>query len=108
MTGGEEAAPRRGRAPLPQRSRRRWAIAGGVAAGWVVLEVMTGSVVSATVGLGAIAALGGASLAGLRALGITRGHPWIQRVAPRPGRGGPDARRGAPRHLPDGCWVTPT
>ena len=37
MTGGEEAAPRRGRAPLRQRSRRRWAIAGGVAAGWLVL-----------------------------------------------------------------------
>src|SRR2546430_3338979 len=75
MTGGEEAVPRRGRAPLPQRSRRRWAIAGGVAAGWVVLEVMTGSVVSATVVLVAIAALGGASLAGLRAPGITKDHP---------------------------------
>src|SRR2546421_9080239 len=61
MTGGEEAAPRRGRAPLRQRSRRRWAIGGGVAAGWLVLEVMTGSAVSATLVLVAIAALAGAS-----------------------------------------------
>ena len=61
MAGGEEAAPRRGRAPLRQRSRRRWAIAGGVAAGWLVLEVMTGSAVSATLVLVAIAALAGAS-----------------------------------------------
>src|SRR6266581_257935 len=90
MTGGEEAAPRRGRAPLPRRSRRRWAVAGGVAAGWMILEVMTGSAVSATLVLVAIAALGGASLAGLRALGITRDHPWIQRMASRPWRDGQD------------------
>ena len=87
MTGGEEAAaPRRGRAPLRQRSRRRWAIAGRVAAGWLVLEVMTGSAVSATLVLVAIAALAGASLAGLHALGITRDHPWLQRMASRPWR----------------------
>ena len=90
MAGGEEAAPRRGRAPLRQRSRRRWAIAGGVAAGWLVLEVMTGSAVSATLVLVAIAALAGASLAGLRALGITRDHPWLQRMASRPWRNGQD------------------
>ena len=81
MTGGGEPAARQARAPLRQRSRRRWAIAGGVAAGWVVLEVMTGSAVSATLVLVAIAALAGASLAGLRALGITRDHPWLQRMA---------------------------
>jgi hypothetical protein len=108
MTGGEEAAPRRGRAPLRQRSRRRWAIAGGVAAGWLVLEVMTGSAVSATLVLVAIAALGGAGLAGLRALGITRDHPWIQRMASRPWRDGQDVLRIAMRHLPDVFVITPS
>ena len=108
MTGGEEAAPRRGRAPLRQRSRRRWAIAGGVAAGWLVLEVMTGSAVSATLVLVAIAALAGASLAGLRALGITRDHPWLQRMASRPWRNGQDVLRVAMRHLPDVFVITPS
>ena len=108
MAGGEEAAPRRGRAPLRQRSRRRWAIAGGVAAGWLVLEVMTGSAVSATLVLVAIAGLAGASLAGLRALGITRDHPWIQRIASRPWRDGQDVLRIAMRHLPDVFVITPS
>src|SRR5947208_16788675 len=108
MTGGEEAAPRRGRAPLRQRSRRRWAIAGGVAAGWVVLEVRTGSAVSATLVLVVIAVLGGASLAGLRALGITRDHPWIQRMASRPWRDGQDVLKVAMRHLPDVFVITPS
>ena len=108
MAGGEEAAPRRGRAPLRQRSRKRWAVAGGVAAGWVVLEVMTGSAVSATVVLVAIAGLGGASLAGLRALGITRDHPWIQRMASRPWRDGQDVLKVAMRHLPGVFVVTPS
>src|SRR2546429_5598866 len=108
MTGGEEAAPRRGRAPLRQRSRRRWAIAGGVAAGWLVLEVMTGSAISATLVLVAIAGLAGASLARLRALGITRDHPWIQRMASRPWRDGQDVLRIAMRHLPDVFVVTPS
>jgi len=108
MSGGEEAAPRRGRAPLPRRSRRRWAVAGGVAAGWLVLEVMTGSAVSATLVLVAVAALGGASLAGLRALGITRDHPWLQQMASRPWRDGQDVLRIAMRHLPDVFVVTPS
>jgi FHA domain len=108
MTGGEEAAPRRGRAPMTQRSRRRWAIAGGVAAGWVVLEVITGSAVSATLVLVVIAVLVGASLAGLRALGITRDHPWIQRMASRPWRDGQDVLKVAMRHLPDVFVVTPS
>ena len=108
MSGGEEAAPRQARTPLRQRSRRRWAIAGGVAAGWLVLEVMTGSAVSATLVLVAIAALGGASLAGLRALGITRDHPWLQRMASRPWRDGQDVLRVAMRHLPDVFVVTPS
>ena len=57
MTGGREAARRPTRAPLRRRSRQRWAVAGGVAACWLVLEVVTGSAVSATVVLMVIAAL---------------------------------------------------
>ena len=107
MTGGGEAARRRTRAPLRQRSRRRWAIAGGIAAGWVFLEVVTGSVVSATVLLVVIAALAAAGVGGLRALGITMDHPWIQRMASRPWRDGQDVLKVAMRHLPDVFVVTP-
>jgi hypothetical protein len=108
MAGGGEPAGRQGRAPLRQRSRRRWAVAGGVAAGWVVLEVMTGSAVSATVVLVVIAGLGVAGLSGLRALGITRDHPWMQRMASRPWRDGQDVLKVAMRHLPDVFVVTPS
>jgi len=91
-----------------QRSRKRWAAAGGVAACWVVLEVVTGSAVSATVLLVAIAGLGAACVAGLRAMGVTRDHPWIQRMASRPWRDGQDVLRVAMRHLPDVFVITPS
>ena len=108
MTEGREAARRQARAPLRQRSRRRWAVAGGVAACWVVLEVMTGSAVSATMVLVAIAGLGAASVGGLRALGITRDHPWMRQLASRPWRDGQDVLRIAMRHLSDVFVVTPS
>ncbi len=111
MAEGREAARRPARPPLRpplrQRSRRRWAVAGGVAAGWVVLEVVTGSAVSATVVLVAIAVLGAASIGGLRALGITRDHPWLRQLASRPWRDGQDVLKVAIRHLPDVFVVTP-
>ena len=108
MTEGKEAARRQVRAPLRQRSRRRWAIAGGVAACWLVLEIVTGSAVSATVLLVAIAGLGAAAVGGLRALGITRDHPWIQQMASRPWRDGQDVLKVAMRHLSDVFVVTPS
>jgi len=108
MTEGREAARRPVRAPLRQRSRRRWAITGGVAACWVVLEVMTGSVVSATVLLVTIAGLGAGCIGGLRALGITMDHPWIRRLASRPWRDGEDVLKVAIRHLSDVFVVTPS
>jgi FHA domain len=74
----------------------------------VVLEVMTGSVVSATVALVVLAGLGVAGLSGLRALGITRDHPWMQRMASRPWRDGQDVLKVAMRHLPDVFVVTPS
>jgi hypothetical protein len=103
-----EAARRPPRAPVRQRSRRRWAIAGGVAASWVVLEVLTGSVVSATVALVVIAGLAAVTVGGLRALGITWEHPWIQRAASRPWRDGEDVLRVAMRHLHDVFVITPS
>ena len=48
MTGGREAARRPTRVPLRRRSRQRWPVAGGVVACWLVLEIVTGSAVSAT------------------------------------------------------------
>lgn len=108
MNEDREAARRPPRAPVRQRSRRRWAIAGGVAASWVVLEVLTGSVVSATVALLVIATLAAVTVGGLRALGITREHPWIQRAASRPWRDGEDVLRVAMRHLHDVFVITPS
>jgi len=108
MTEGREAARRQVRAPLRRRSRRRWAVTGGVAACWMVLAVVTGSVVSATVLLVVIGGLGAGCVGGLRALGITRDHPWIRRLASRPWRDGQDVLKVAMRHLSDVFVVTPS
>lgn len=108
MTGdrGEGRRPAR---PVPRpQSRRRWAIAGGIAAGWLVLELMTGSAMVATVLLIAIAGLGAACVGGLRAMGVTRDHPWIRRMASRPWRDGEDVLQVAMRHLSDVFVVTPS
>ena len=108
MTEGRDAARRPARTPLRQRSRRRWGIAGGVAAFWMVLWVMTGSVISATVLLIIIGALGAASVGGLRALGVTRDHPWMRQMASRPWRDGQDVLKVAMRHLSDVFVITPS
>ena len=108
MAGDNQAGRRPTRAPLPRRSRRRWAIAGGVAACFVILYVVTGSAVSATMVLVVIAALAAAALGGLRALGITADHPWLRRMAARPWRDGQDVLKVAMRHLADVFVVTPS
>ncbi len=108
MTGGREAARRPGRPPLSRRSRRRWAVACGVASCWVLLEVVTGSVISATVLRVVIATLAAAGVGGLRALGVTSDHPWIRRMASRPWRDGQDVLQLAMRHLSDVFVVTPS
>jgi len=108
MNDGREAARRPVRAPLRRQSRRRWAIVGGVAVCWLVAESMTGSAVTATILLVAIAGLGVAGVAGLRAMGITRDHPWLRRMAARPWRDGQDVLNIAIRHLPDVFVVTPS
>jgi hypothetical protein len=83
-------------------------VTGGVAACWLVLEVATGSVVSATVVLMVVAALAAAGLGGLRALGITRDHPWLRRLASRPWRDGQDVLQIVMRHLADVFVITPS
>jgi hypothetical protein len=108
MSEESESARRSPRAPVRQRSRRRWAIIGGVAGTWVVLAVATSSVVSATVALVVIAGLAAVTVGGLRALGINRDHPWIQRVSSRPWRDGEDVLKVAIRHLPDVFVITPS
>ena len=108
MSEEKDGARRSPRTPLRQRSRRRWAIVGGVAGAWVILAIMTSSVVSATVALVVIAGLAAASVGGLRALGITRDHPWVQRIASRPWRDGEDVLKVAMRHLPDVFVITPS
>ncbi len=108
MSEGWEAARRPARAPLRRRrGRRRWVLVGSAAACWVALEVVTGSVLSATVVLVVIAALGAASVAGLRALGVTRDHPWIRQIASRPWRDGQDVLQIAMRHLSDAFVIMP-
>ena len=108
MTDSREAARRPVRAPLRRRSRRRWAIVGGVAMCWLFVEFGTGSALVATVLLVAIAGLGVAAVAGLRAMGITRDHPWLRRMAARPWRDGQDVLNAAMRHLPDVFIVMPS
>ena len=108
MTDSREATRRPVRAPLRRRSRQRWAIVGGVAVGWLVAERMTGTALGATVLLMAFAGLGVASVAGLRAMGITRDHPWLRRMAARPWRDGQDVLNIAMRHLADVFIVTPS
>jgi hypothetical protein len=101
MPGGKKA-------PLTRRSRQRWAIVAGAGACWAALEVVTGSIVSATVVLMVIAALTAAGVGGLRALGVTRDHPWLQRMASRPWRDGQDVLNLAMRHLADVFVITPS
>ncbi len=96
------------RPPRPPRSRKRWKIAAGVAACWVILLAVTGSLTGATVLLIVIAGLGVASVLGLRALGVTRDHPWVQRMAARPWRDGQDVLALALRHLSEVFVVTPS
>lgn len=56
------------RAPLPRRSRQRWTVAGGVAAVWLVLYLMSGSGLSAIMLLVAFAVAGAIAVLVLRLL----------------------------------------
>src|SRR5260221_2242225 len=108
MAERREAVRRPARAPLQQRSRKRWTVAAGVAVCWAILLALTGSVFSATLLLAAIAGLAIVSVLVLKTMGVPRDHPWVRRMAARPWRDGQDVLRLALRHLPDVFVITPS
>jgi hypothetical protein len=83
-------------------------VTAGVASCWAVLLILTGSVFAATVLLAVLTGLGIMSVLVLKAMGVTRDHPWIRRLAARPWRDGQDVLRLALRHLPDVFVITPS
>jgi hypothetical protein len=108
MSERSEAARRLARAPLPRRSRKRWAAGAGIAVCWLVLRSAEGSAIGATVLLAILAGLVALSVLGLRALGVGKDHPWVRQLAARPWRDGQDVLRLALRHLPEVFVVTPS
>ena len=102
-------APRRAARPaFPRRSRYRWAAAAGVALCWLVLLRVSGSLITATLLLALLAGLAAVTVLAFRALGLTRDHPWVQRMAARPWRDGQEVLQLALRHLPEVFVVTPS
>jgi FHA domain len=99
---------RAARVPLPRRSRMRWAAAAGVAVCWLVLLDVTGSVIAATMLLAFLAGLGVVGVMVLRALGISRDHPWVRQLGARPWRDGQEVLQLALRHLSEVFVVTPS
>jgi hypothetical protein len=96
------------RAPFPRRSRKRWTIAGGIAAVWLVLYLVSGSVLSGTMLLAAFAATGAIAVVFLRSMGVTRDHPRIRQLSSRPWRDGQAVLRQAVSHFRDVFVVTPS
>jgi FHA domain len=86
----------------------RWAAAAGVAVCWLLLLDVTGSIIAATMLLAFLAGLGVAGVMVLRALGISRDHPWVRQLAARPWRDGQEVLQLALRHLPEVFVVTPS
>lgn len=107
MTDRGQAARRPARAPMPRRTRRRWAVAAGVAASWALLIGTTGSLVAGTAFLLVIAAIVAGGVAGLRAMGVGPAHPWVQGARSRPWRDGQEVLQLALRHLPEVFVITP-
>ena len=121
MSDRMEAPPRPARTPVPRsqmprmqppgaprRNRRRWAVAAAVTVCWVVLWTVTGSLVGGTLVLLFLAGLGVVTVLALRALGVTRDHPWVRQIATRPWRDGQEVLQLALRHLPEVFVVTPS
>jgi hypothetical protein len=108
MTERGQAARRPARVPLPRRSRMRWAAAAGVMVFWLLLLDVTGSVIAATMLLAFLAGLVVVGVMVLRALGISREHPWIRQLAARPWRDGQEVLHLALRHMPEVFIVTPS
>jgi FHA domain len=107
MADSGEAVPRPPRAPVPRRTRRRWAVAAVVAACWAAALAETGSFVASVALLLFVAALGTGCVLALRAMGVGAAHPWVQRLRSRPWRDGQDVLQLGLRHLPDAFVITP-
>jgi len=86
----------------------RWAAAAGVTAFWLVLLDVTGSLIAATMLLAFLVGLVVVGVMVLRALGISREHPWVRQLAARPWRDGQEVLHLALRHLPEVFIVTPS
>jgi hypothetical protein len=108
MADRSDVLRRQSRAPLQSRSRRRWLAAAGLAALWAFLLAYTGSLVAGTALLLLLAVFVTLCVVALRGLGITRAHPWVQRLAARPWRDGRDVLALALRHLAEAFVITPT
>jgi len=108
MADRSELAGRPIRAPMPARTRKRWAAAGGVAGLWMLLLVGTHSIVGGTALVLLIAALAIGGVLTLRCFGIDRDHPWVQRAATRPWRDGRDVLQLALRRLNEVFVITPS
>lgn len=107
MSKRGEAASRPARAPLPRRTRKRWLVAAGVAVCWLFLLDVTGSVISATMLLAFLAGLGVVCVLILRALGISRDHPYVRKLSSRPWRDGQEVLQLALRHMSEVFVVMP-
>jgi|SRR5579875_1189974 len=88
-----QSAERPGWAPAPQRSRRRWVLAAAAGAAWMLLFVLTHSMLGATVLVLLLAAFAGGCLLSARTLGGNSSSSWLGRLAGRPG---PDDQDGSP------------
>jgi FHA domain len=108
MSNRSELAGRPLRRPTPPRSRKRRAVAGGIAGLWIILLACTRSIIGGTALVVLIAALVIGSLLALRYLGIDRDHPWVQRAATRPWRDGREVLQLALRHMPEVFVITPS
>jgi len=108
MADRAEMADRPPRPPVPSRSRKRWAIAGGIAGLWVLLLIGTRSIAGGTAVLLLIAAFAVVVFLALRWLGFDRHHPWVRRAATRPWRDGRDVLQLALRHLSEVFVITPS
>src|SRR5262245_62405322 len=104
---GEAMPPRRPRAPMPRRARRRWAVAASVAACYAMALAATGSIVASAALLLFAAALGTGCVLALRAMGVSAAHPWVQGMRSRPWRDGQEVLQLGLRHLPDVFVITP-
>jgi hypothetical protein len=83
-------------------------VAAGCVAAWLVLYLIAGSFISATLLFAALAATAAIAVVFLRSMGVTRDHPWIRQLASRPWRDGQDVVRVAMNHLPDVFVVAPS